>query len=70
MDEDRKVQDGVWAQIAKTNGLILNQSTEERMDRNAKSVIEIIFIHDQFIAAGGRKALTVSRTSSRRHPIR
>ena len=34
------------------------------MDRNAKSTIEIIFKHDQFIAVGGRKALTASRMSS------
>ena len=51
MDEDRNVKDRVWAQIAKTNGVILNQSVEEWMDRNAKSTIEIIFKHDQFIAA-------------------
>ena len=43
MDEDRNMKDEVWAQTAKTNGIILNQSTEERMDRNAKSTIEIIF---------------------------
>ena len=54
MDEDRNMKDGVRAQIAKTNGVILNQSVEERMDQNAKSMIEIIFKHDQFIAVGGR----------------
>ena len=46
MDEDRNVKDRVQAQIAKTNGVILNQSAEERMDQNAKSAIEIIFKHD------------------------
>ena len=50
MDEDRNKKDGVQAQIAKTNGVILNQSVEEWMDRNAKSTIEIIFKHDQFIS--------------------
>ena len=70
MDEDRNVKDGVRAQIAKTNGIILNQSMEEWMDRNAKSTIEIIFKHDQFIAVGGRKALTTSRMPSRWHRIR
>ena len=45
MDEDRNVKDGVQAQIAKTSGVILNQSAEERMDRNAKSTKEIIFKH-------------------------
>ena len=70
MDEDRNMKDGVWTQIAKTNGVILNQSMEERMDWNAKSMIEIIFKHDQFIMVGGRKALTTSRTLSYRHPIR
>ena len=69
MDEDRNVKDGVWAQIAKTNGVILNQSVEERMDWNTKSAIEIIFKHDQFITVGGRKALTASRTPFHRHPI-
>ena len=49
MDEDRNVKDGVRAHIAMTNGVILNQSTKEHMDRNAKSAIEIIFKHDQFI---------------------
>ena len=29
MDEDRNVKDRVRAQIAKTNGIILNQSVEE-----------------------------------------
>ena len=50
MDEDINMKDEVWAQIAKTNGVILNQSVEEQMDRNTKSAIEIIFKHDQFIA--------------------
>ena len=52
MDEDRNMKDRVQAQIAKTNAIILNQSMEERMDPNTKSMIEIIFKHDQFIAAG------------------
>ena len=52
MDEDKNVKDGVRAHIAKTNAVILNQSIEEWMDRNAKSMIEIIFKHDQFIAVG------------------
>ena len=43
MDEDRDMKDGIWAQIAKTNLVIVNQSTEKRMDWNAKSAIEIIF---------------------------
>ena len=43
MDEDINVKDGIRAQIAKTNPVIVNQSTKERMDRNTKSVIEIIF---------------------------
>ena len=33
MDEDKNVKNGAWAQIAKTNGVILNQAAEERMDR-------------------------------------
>ena len=70
MDEDINMKDEVWAQIAKTNGVILNQSVEERMDQNAKSMIEIIFKHDQFITMGGRKALTASRMPSRHQPIR
>ena len=60
MDEDRNRKDGVQTQFAKTNGIILNQSMKEWMDRNTKSTIEIIFKHDQFITAGGRKALTMS----------
>ena len=43
MDEDKNMKDGVRAQIAKTNGIILNQSVEEQMDQNTKSTIEIIF---------------------------
>ena len=39
------------------------------MDQNAKSTIEIIFKHDQFITVGVWKALTMSRTPSRCHPI-
>ena len=42
MDEDRDMKDGIRAQIAKTNLIIVNQSMEERMDRNTKSTIEII----------------------------
>ena len=41
MDEDRNMKNGVWAQIAKINGVPLNQST-----------IEIILKHDQFITVG------------------
>ena len=43
MDEDIDIKDGIWAQIAKTNTVIVNQPTEERMDRNTKSAIEVIF---------------------------
>ena len=43
MDKDRDMKDGIWAQIAKTNLVIVNQSTKERMDWNTKSAIEIIF---------------------------
>ena len=43
MDEDRDMKDGIWAQIGKTNLVIVNQSMEKWMDWNAKSVIEIIF---------------------------
>ena len=43
MDEDRDMKDGIWAQIAKTNPIIVNQPMEERMDQNTKSAIEIIF---------------------------
>ena len=42
MDEDRDMKDGIWAQITKTNLIIVNQSMEERMDWNTKFVIEII----------------------------
>ena len=55
MDEDRDMKDGIWAQIAKTNLVMVNQSMEERMDWNTKSVIEIIFKHDQFITVGVEK---------------
>ena len=43
MDEDRDMNDGIWAEIAKTDPVIVNQHTEERMDRNTKSTIEVIF---------------------------
>ena len=43
MDEDRDMKDGIRAQIAKTNFVIVNQSMEKQMDWNAKSSIEIIF---------------------------
>ena len=32
MDEDRDMKDGIQAQIANTNLIIVNQSTEEQMD--------------------------------------
>ena len=43
MDEDRDMKNGIWAQIAKTNPVIVNQPVEEWMDRSTKSTIEIIF---------------------------
>ena len=43
MDEDRDMKDGIQAQIAKTNLVIVNQSMEKWMDWNTKSRIEIIF---------------------------
>ena len=43
MDEDRDMKDGIWAEIAKIDPVIVNQPTEERMDRNTKSAIEVIF---------------------------
>ena len=43
MDEDRDMKDGIWAEIAKTNPVIVNQPVEERMDWNTKSTIEVIF---------------------------
>ena len=42
MDEDRDMKDGIWAEIAKIDPVIVNQPTEERMDQNTKSVIEVI----------------------------
>ena len=43
MDGDRDMKDGIQAQIAKTNLVIVNQSMEKWMDWNTKSAIEIIF---------------------------
>ena len=43
MDEDRDMKDGVWAQIAKTNPVIVNQPMEAWVDWNTKSAIEVIF---------------------------
>ena len=43
MDEDRDMKDGVWAQIAKTNPVIIIQPAKERMDWNTKSAVEVIF---------------------------
>ena len=43
MVEDRDMKDGVWAEIAKTDPVVVNQPTEEWMDWNTKSTIEVIF---------------------------
>ena len=43
MDEDRDMKDGIWAEIAKIDPVIVNQPTEEWMDWNTKSTIEVIF---------------------------
>ena len=43
MDEDRDMNDGIWAEITKTDPVIVYQPTEEWMDRNTKSAIEVIF---------------------------
>ena len=42
MDEDKDMKDGIWAEIAKTDLVIVNQLTEERMDWNTKYAIEVI----------------------------
>jgi hypothetical protein len=43
MDKDRDMKDGIWVQIAKTDPIIIDQPTEEWMDWNTKSTIEVIF---------------------------
>ena len=43
MDEDRDMKDGVQAQIAKTNPIIINQPTEEWMDWNTEFMVEVIY---------------------------
>ena len=43
MDQDRDMKEGIWAEIAKTNPIIVNQPTKEWMDWNTKSTIEVIF---------------------------
>jgi len=43
MDDDKDMKDGIRAQIAKANLIIVKQSMEKWMDWNAKSTIEIIF---------------------------
>ena len=43
MDEDKDINDGIWAEIANTDPVIVNQPTEEWMDWNTKSTIEVIF---------------------------
>jgi hypothetical protein len=43
MDEDRDMKDGIWAEIAKIDPIIVNQPVEEWMDWNTKSAIEVIF---------------------------
>ena len=43
MDEDRDMKDGVWAKIAKTDPVIINQPVEKRMDWNTESAVEVIF---------------------------
>ena len=43
MDEDRDMKDGVWAEIAKIDSIIINQPVEKRMDWNTESAIEVIF---------------------------
>ena len=40
MDEDIDMKDGIWAEIAKNDLVIVNQPVEERMDRNTKSTIK------------------------------
>ena len=43
IDEDRDMDDGIWADIAKTDPIIVNQPTKEWMDQNTKSTIKVIF---------------------------
>jgi hypothetical protein len=43
MDEDRDMKDGIWAEIAKADPVIVDQPTEKWMDWNTKSGIEVIF---------------------------
>ena len=46
IDEASNMQDGVWAQIAKADAIISNQSTKEGMNRNAKATEEVILKHN------------------------
>ena len=42
MDKDRDMKDGIQAQIAKTNLVIVNQPMKEWMDQNTKSTIKVM----------------------------
>ena len=43
VEEIKMGKNGVWAQIAKTNPIIVNQPMEEWVDWNTKSTVEVIF---------------------------
>ena len=43
VEEIKMGKNGVWAQIAKTNPIIVNQPMKEWMDWNTKSAVEVIF---------------------------
>ena len=42
IDENSNMEDGVWTKVAKTDAIMVNQPVEERMNRDAKSMDEII----------------------------
>ena len=46
IDKDRNLQDRVWVQIAEVDAIIDNQISEEGMNRNTKTMEEIILKHN------------------------
>jgi hypothetical protein len=63
------MQNRVQTQIAEADSVVVNQTAKERMNRNAKTMEEVIFKHNQLISVGRWKWLTSCRTPPTGRPV-
>ena len=58
MNENGDMNDGIRTQMAKANAVIMDQISEEGMNRESKSTQEIIFEHNKVMRIRSQEQLT------------